>query len=665
MHQQPSSREPERIACGLHVAGNAEWSSEPFGRPEFSNRSQLSTSPAVLRIRTQSQSPALFTSRLRLLTAVLLLGVWLPIVGLSLARAVELDSLIDEDPRYPDEVASVAAFSPRLRTLWIEALARPELDLQRQAAEAIVRAKRLGMSDLKPCIPALLEVLNANRADSLVKQAAARALIELDASQAAPQLLAHAMTGDFDLARVIEPALARWRYEPAQAIWLQRLSTAGSPRNGLVLAIRGLAETGDAAAIPGLRQILLDPVARTDLRWETAKALHRLQPPELIEDARKLAGGTPSTLNDRLLAATLLQTEQRVEATDLLQKLAGDSEPAIAALALRPLVQRDPKLVQPVWAKILASHDPELRLLAIETLAALRTPQAIVHLRRLLEDAHPRVRQRAREVLVELDAMPALSAAVRSVAMKALQSDQVDALEQAILVVGTVEHDPAADRLVELLEHQHPAVFVTAAWALRRVAVPETAPALLDKAQREINISLIRLPLSAPVDWERTDGIYHQLGHLIEALVVLRHEPAEPLLRTFLPNPPEPVVPPVEIILDAVFRPELRTRAIWGLGHLHAELPEDELVHRFQELLESSATGQTVRCAIVIALGRMKADSLSETLHELYESRAPYNVGHASCWALERIHGQPLPVLVNEPETNWQTGWFLEPINAN
>src|SRR5690606_13104974 len=121
----------------------------------------------------------------------------------------------------------------------------------------------------------------------------------------------------------------------------------------------------------------------------------------------------------------------------------------------------------------------------------------------------------------------------------------------------------------------------------------------------------------------------------------------------------------VEIILDAVFQPELRSRAIWSLGHLHTDSPEDELVGRLHELLKSSATGQTVRCASVVALGRLKAEAVTETLRELYASRAPYNVGHASRWALARIHGQALPVLVNEPETSWQTGWFLEPIHTN
>lgn len=616
-------------------------------------------------VRNRSQLLHQGVALICVMGSMLIVGFWLPLMNLPQAKAVEVDSLIDEDPRYPEEVNSVAAFSPRLRTLWIQALSRPELDLQRQAADAIVRAHRRGMTDLEACVPALLNVLTASTADSVVKQSAAQALIELDARQTAPQLLAQATTGDFDLARIIEPALARWRYEPAQTLWRERLSVPGTPRNRLVLAIRAIAETGDSAAVPGLQQIVHDPASRPDLRLEAAQALHRLQPPDLLEDARKLVHESPQNMIVRLLAATLLQSEQREEASDLLQDLAGDAEPAIATLALRPLVKRDPKLVQPVWNKMLTSQDPELKLLAIETLHALRSPQAISHLGHLLADTHPDVRQRAQEVLVELAPVSDLSTAVRRVAMNTLQIDHPDALEQAILVLGAVEHDPAADRLVELLEHPHPKVFVTAAWALRRLAVPQTASAILAKAQREVEISLIRLPLNAAVDWERINGIYQQLGHLIEALVVLKHAPAEPLLRTFLPNPPEPVVPPVEIILDAVFQPELRSRAIWGLGHLHADAPEQDLVSRLHDLLESSATGQTVRCASVVALGRMKAASLTDTLRELYESRAPYNVGHASRWALEKIYGQPLPILTSEPETHWQTGWFLEPIHTN
>src|SRR5438094_801675 len=65
--------------------------------------------------------------------------------------AVELDSARDQDPRLDqcETVEMVAKFAPRLKPLWLEALARPEAELKRQAAGAIARASTLGMPGLE------------------------------------------------------------------------------------------------------------------------------------------------------------------------------------------------------------------------------------------------------------------------------------------------------------------------------------------------------------------------------------------------------------------------------------------------------------------------------------------------------------------------------------
>src|SRR5207302_11124393 len=56
-------------------------------------------------------------------------------------------------------------------------------------------------------------------------------------------------------------------------------------------------------------------------------------------------------------------------------------------------------------------------------------------------------------------------------------------LEQAATAAGALRHAPAAERLVQLLSHDDPEVRVPAAWALRRLAVPATAAALLERAR--------------------------------------------------------------------------------------------------------------------------------------------------------------------------------------
>src|SRR5262245_39651604 len=80
-----------------------------------------------------------------------------------LALAAGPDTARDQDPRLdaPAEAKPVAKFDPRLKALWLGALARPEADLKRQAADAIARAHALGMPDLGDAVPPLLAELEA------------------------------------------------------------------------------------------------------------------------------------------------------------------------------------------------------------------------------------------------------------------------------------------------------------------------------------------------------------------------------------------------------------------------------------------------------------------------------------------------------------------------
>ncbi|MEX0793495.1 MAG: HEAT repeat domain-containing protein [Pirellulaceae bacterium] len=571
---------------------------------------------------------------------------------------------MDTDPVFP-EVPVVTKFASRLKPLWLQALAQPELDLRRQAAEAIASAHRQGMTSLDECIPALTEAMTADQTNSLVKQASAQALIQLDAREVAPLLMQEAALGDFDLAIRVEPALGRWGHSSMKPIWLERLENPQTPRKWLVLAIRGVSLMQVDEAAPALRNLLHDSQVRPEVRLEVARALSLIQPPKLIDDTQKLTTNSPSdSMLDDLLAATLLQNQSDAGSRQLLLKLADHQEPAVAALAIRKLLEVDPQALEEVVEQAATSGDSQLRLLAVEILFKLRTSSQVPQLGRMLSDVHPKVRQNAANALVELGTSEDLAAPVHQIVTEVLTTKESHGLEQAILVLGALKYEPAADRLVELLEDDRPRIFVAAAWALRRMAVPKTAKPMFDKLRRETETSLIRLPLNTPVDWARVEGMYDQLGHLIEALTILDHRPVVPLLLRFLPNPPEPPVPPIEIRLDATFRPELRTRAVWGLGHLHAETLDDDLVRQLQDLLGHPKTARPVRCNIAVALGRMKAETATEQLQALYQAHPSYNpVGYASHWALEKIWGQSLPELPLVPEENWRTGWFLEPLD--
>ena len=82
----------------------------------------------------------------------------------------------------------VVEFSEKLKPLWLLALDRPESELQRMAADTIALANRSGMPELLDTADKLIALLEQENVEPVVRNAAARALVTLNASQASEAL---------------------------------------------------------------------------------------------------------------------------------------------------------------------------------------------------------------------------------------------------------------------------------------------------------------------------------------------------------------------------------------------------------------------------------------------------------------------------------------------
>jgi HEAT repeat protein len=557
---------------------------------------------------------------------------------------VEIDSARRQDPKIEIPSPNVA-FSPTLKPLWLEALARPEADLKRQAAQTIAMAHRRGMSDLGDTAPALVEAMDAPDQAPVVVLAAAEALVTLDARQTAPVLLKHAVRDGLDVAQIVEPALARWDYEPARKLWLDRLSEPRPPRRLLVLAIRGVAVVGEERAEPRLREMAMASDVAPDLRLEAARALGKLRTEGLEEDARKLAADrSAERIVDRLVAASLLGGHRGKAAEALLSELALDPEPSVAAIALERLLEIDPMLVVPIAEPTIANDDANVRRLGARALVAWHTPEAIGLLGPMLDDPHPKVRSYVRRSLVKLASEAKLAQPVIEAGVEMLAGERWRGLEQATILLVALDHKPATGRLVELLEFERPEVFVAAAWGLRRLAVPATLEAMFDKARRETE----KIEAAGSLDSGRSD----QLCQLIEAFGQMKYAPSDPLLRRYIPK-------------RSPFGEPARAAAIWTLGHLHAGQPEPELVKlfagRLSDLDPMFPEVFEVRLMSAVSLGRMRAEAALPTLRQFLEQESPETpIGYACGWAIHQITGEPIPKPVI-PDA-YRMGWFLEPV---
>jgi HEAT repeat protein len=563
---------------------------------------------------------------------------------LSPAHAeIRPEFLLFSDPGaiFPDPIKK---FSPRLGPLWLEALESPQADLQRMAADAIARGHRGGVPGLESSVPTLAKVLMAEGSHAAARLAAARALVELEARPIAPQMAQAAERFGSDLRQLLEPALAEWKYEPMYAVWRDRLGNPQTRHRDLMLAIRCLGTVGDAPSLPALLAFVHDPLRKPDIRAESARAAGLIGIEGLESDARRLLEGEATIMN-RLCAVQLLAHHAGDEAQGLLNQLAVDAEPAVAVIALDRLIEIDPHLVLPLAERSMQNADAKVRFAGARAYVLVPDPSRVVVLSRLLDDPHPDVRGYVRESMYQLADQAELEDTVRRSATEMLAGESWRGLEQAALVLTALDHKPAAPRFIELLEFPRAEVAITVAWGLKTLALPETLPAMFDKAKRNTE---------ARLKGTEVPGLDEQTGHLNEAFGKMKYALAEPLLRQYIPK-------------NLIMGHYSRGAAIWSLGLLHAGTLDEELaVQLYTRATDNGLPPEDalVREMSAITIGRMRAREQAEALRKYVGPK--FHAGPISAavrWALIECNSPPIPELV--PLGKGMSGWFLEPIEKD
>lgn len=571
---------------------------------------------------------------------------WLLICGLrtGVASADEIRATfaMDADPvlQAPDPVKF---FPGGYKPLWQQALARPEADLQRLSAETIAQAHAFGFPGMTESRPRLMEILSAEATHPTARFAAARALIVLDSRDAAPALFAAAKRYGADLRQLIEPALGKWKFQPIAEVWRTRLTAADARHRDLMLAIDGAAQLADGTAVPLLLQIVHDQHRSPAARWGAARAVGKIRDSGMEPEAIKLTSGSDVPLLQRLCAVHLLAHHSSEASRTVLLQLAVDREPSIAAVALKRLLELNPDLVVPLAAGAMQNPDPIVRQRGSEAYIARPNPERVVSLVRLLDDPHPTVRGSVREALYVLIKTPEFDVVLRPAIMAMLAADGWRGQEQAALLLGTLDHEAAAPRLVQLLESPRDEVLTTAAWALQKLAIPETLPAIFDKAQRQTTLRESQSPQPGSLDT--------QVVYLFETMGMMNYQPAEPLFRKHIPK-------------SFGYGQFSRGAAIWALGHLYADRADEALAQQLAERMADVASVPPemthVQVMSAVTLGRMRAKAHVPAMRSLLNP-SPTHPSMAIRWAIMRITGESLPEL--QPERYSKSAWFLTPLD--
>lgn len=612
-------------------------------------------------------------------------------VGASLSASLgQSESLLDK-PMMKDpplaEPMGVQVFDDRLSGLWKWGLTQPDVETVRRTAGEVARVAEQFPEKLKPLIPSLTAALDAPGQHPLVRLAAAKALIQLDARQATALLLKHNQSDGTEMVLLTDPALAAWKDGPAQKVWIERLSDAGVPRAVRLSAISAIRLAQTPATSP-LLAIALAASADPSLRLAAAQTLGATVAEGLEKEARGLWAGLAQGTNpiiNRLCAANLLSSHRSEQALALLLEMAFDPEPGVAAVALRRLVDIRPELLKPRFAALASHSDPKVRHLAAEGALAWHSVEGVTAAAPMLDDLSPQVRQFVRQGLTAADQDPALREAERAAAMRVLAAESWRGLEQATLLLGKLDHKPAAPRLLMLLKSKRPEVRLAAVLVLRWLALPETLPPLLAHAQaitdraaalreeegrfrgadfKKLEEVMARYaktyepPRDGRVDLRTASpqgvAIDAEMAQIFQMFGQMNYAPAEALLRRYIPKH--------SFVWD-----ESRGAAIWALGRIKEDKLDEtlakQLVGRLIDYNPTDPELEIVHRMSAITLGRMRAASGLGTMQGLAKdtSHAEVSTRMACRWAIQRITGETFPPLA--PMAVPIPGGFLEPMN--
>jgi HEAT repeat protein len=560
------------------------------------------------------------------------------------SRAVEPVPIMYRDPQLTKAVFQ-KQFPPGLADLWVRTLERPERELRRLAAASIAQGQRIGLADLQITIEPLMKALSQASDERMLQLAIVDALVALDARQAAELLHKQLQPDDLELAELIEPALARWNYAPMRKVWLTRLAEPIRFRRMHVLAIRGLLAARDTKAVSRTVELAVAVRIPTDVRLEAATAAGQLQDSGLLETAQQLAASTgPQAMVSRRVAACLLRSHRGPETQQLLASLAVDQEAVVRIPALEILYSIDPDLILPLIDATLESEDVHVRRWGAQAMVAKSTVQKIGKLAPLLNDPDPSLRRYVCDSLVELGGNEVLREAVVREGRKVLATDAWRGQEQATLLLVTLDDKSIAEQLVGLLSATRPEVHVTAAWGLCELQVPATLEPMLNVFSKTSE--------ACKGSADDRKKVAFQLSYLAQAFGRMKYDPAEPLLRTYVPK-------------DAGYHPTSRAAAIWALGWILAERPDRELADRLLERMfdcyslvrpEDAEVGRMA----AIALGRMKSAHALDDLRGIARREGLATaMGFATAWAIERITGEPIGEV--PPIIEVQRDWLLSP----
>jgi HEAT repeat protein len=548
--------------------------------------------------------------------------------------------------------------SPELIPLWMAALKSEELDLQRQAADTIVIARRAGVEGLEKMIPTLMEIARHPEPHPTVLAAVCRALIALDHRPAAPRLLELVKQDQLLLCQLIEPGLTDWKDPGAIQVWRTRLEQPGRSLPLSLLAVRSLGQVEDHASVEALVSLAVNPSLAVSLRIEAAREAGRLAPGPRISSVETLrAAGWDGNQRwfNRLVAAWLLfpppATEaQQQQVLPLAMELALDEEGSVAAVALGSLMSWNVEQVAGLAAQVASHPHAQVRATIAQALLEQINPARVSQLVGFLEDPYEPTRLMVRDGLVELLADETVGPAVAEELVSVRPDLSWRGMEQLLKIMVAVPRVADEAWITTQINHPRPEVFIPAAWAVRRLRITAALPVMLIRVRAaEAQMVNLNLDLSPYLD-----DVMEQVCHIFQAFGEMKYKPAERMVVK-------------SIALNSPFYPfQVRASAAWAIGIYYEGNPDKRIVGileaRVAHELPQPPEGMIVKRMSAISLARMNSVESIPLLEQYYYSSPAADYLKWTCaWALSKLGKE-----MDEKPTTFavfSSNWFLEPIH--
>ncbi|MEW4486904.1 hypothetical protein AB1L42_02425 [Thalassoglobus sp. JC818] len=528
--------------------------------------------------------------------------------------------------------------------LWFKALNQKERAPICQAAELFVLAHREQLPGIPKETGPLLEKVFFETDDPVARKCLAVAIVELDAITDIERYEGVIRNGNFALAQILEPALAKRGSSAAIERNLQRLADPLTIRPLMQLAIEVVQAGKVTEARESLESIVLNRRARSDLRMKSAQALGEIFSTGLISNATELAGRTDDATAP-LLAVELIENHSDDETLPVLLGLTNTPVPVVQAKLLTLLTEIDPQLVVD-----LSQEDFELapginhphagvRLALIRSAFRVGDFDTVEILSSFLDDPNPTNRQIAADALFSLSSQnEQLQEAVVNSVFTSLQSDSWRTLELACLLATGLEMKETTPRMMELLGHDRPEVGASAAYALKEFQQEESLAAATEQIVENTPKIFDFLDPRNRVAFELT---CEQTQHLAELVGMMKYRPADQPLRAFIPKKE----PGNIVITDDL----TRGVAIWSLGQMHAGEPDSELIDAWIDRLNDTTSlvpeFEYIREGAVYAIAWSGDPELIPYL-EVYALRDSLSRGvpTASAWGVAELGGEKIPL---------------------